>query len=387
MLDSLGLQPTLHAVAVVGSHAVRADLAIPSAASLRATLCGRPSSSDASGLVVGIVRGARDAEPIAGVAVTGEWLELSLTAKGVIRNTPRLVAKTGENGWFAICNVPSPGMMTFMASRGSDSTDVIDVQIPADGFLRRELYLGSARSRLARDTSLLTDTLAPARRVREGDGRLSGTVITAVGDQPLAGAQVGIANGPQTRSNARGEWTLIGAPTGTRMLEVRAVSYYPDRRAVNIVADAPALRIALSTFKSVLDTVKVVAGRSTERERTGFIERSKSGTGTYLTADDIARRKSIVASDIFRMVPGVRVQVDTNGFEKQLMVRGRNLSEWCSAMVYLDGHRLERVSADDIDGMLRPDEIAGIEVYAGAEVPPQFQLPLSGCGSIVIWTK
>jgi hypothetical protein len=386
MLDSLGLQPTLREVSVSGSRAMRADLAIPSPARLRTTICGPQSSPDANGLVVGVVRGARDGAPISGAAVAGEWLELSITAKGVVRRVPRLVATTGENGWFAMCNVPSAGTMTFMASHGADSTDVIEVQVPAVGFLRRELYLGSARTVLTGETSSLDDTLAAPRRLHVGDGRLSGTVVAAVGGLPLAGAQVNIVDGPRTRANARGEWTLVAAPMGTRMLEVHAVSYYPERRSVDIVAGAEVVRVALSTFKSVLDTVKVVAGRTDDRERAGFVERRRSGIGSYLTPDDIARRRPVVTSDLFRMMPGVRVEGDTSGFEKQLMVRGSQ-ARWCKAAIYLNGHHVDGLSADDINGMVSPNEIAAIEVYAGSSVPPQFQEILSGCGSIVIWTK
>lgn len=385
MLDSLGLEPTLHQVSVDGVRTVRIDLAIPSPTRLRAATCGPQSSPDPQALVVGIVRDARDKTPVARGTVTAEWLELSITAKGLVRRVPRLVATTTESGWFAMCNVPSAGMMTLMASRGADSTDVIEVQVPAEGFLRHELYLGSSRTVITGDTTL-ADTLAPPRHLLVGDGRLSGRIVTASGGLPLAGAQVGIVNGPQTTTNERGEWTLVNAPSGTRMLAVRAISYYPERRSVDIVAGAPPVRIALSTFKSVLDTVKVMAARPSDRERAGFMERSRSGVGRYLTPDDIARRQPIVTSDLFRMVPGVRLDVDTTGFDKQLMVRGGQ-AKWCQSAIYVNGHHMTGFTAGDIDSMLRPNEIAGIEVYAGTSVPPQFQQAFSACGSIVIWMK
>ena len=43
--------------------------------------------------------------------------------------------------------------------------------------------------------------------------------------------------------------------------------------------------------------------------------------------------------------------------------------------------------AQDIDDWVHPNEVAGIEVYAGTVVPPQFQVGLKGCGRIVIWTE
>jgi hypothetical protein len=62
----------------------------------------------------------------------------------------------------------------------------------------------------------------------------------------------------------------------------------------------------------------------------------------------------------------------------------------CSPSLYLDGNLIptpaDGLAAVDIDAWVRPNEIAGIEVYFD-QVPAQFQHDMSGCGSIVIWTK
>ncbi len=391
ILDSLGVEPPLREVHVEGLTPVRADLAIPSPVRLRAAICGPQSTMDA-GVVVGIVFDAKDRSPASKVSVTGEWLELSFAPGGLVRKVPRLVATTGDNGWFALCNVPSGGTMALTASRGGDSTDRIDVQVPVEGFLRRELYLGSARVVVAGDTTHRTDSLAPpVRRVHVGDGRVSGTVVAAVGGQPLAGAQASIVDGPQTRANERGEFALTDAPYGTRMLEVRAVGYYPVRRRVDVVAGAAPVHVALSTLKSVLDTVKVMATRREWRDIKEFQERRRSGAGRYLGADDIMRRHPIVSSDIFRNISGVRMLLDDTG-ERTIFLRGGVGSaggqDLCAPAIFLDGSFLsESFTAADIDTWVRPNEIAAIEIYHDAGVPAQFQRALSGCGAIVIWSK
>ncbi|HLA14880.1 MAG TPA: carboxypeptidase-like regulatory domain-containing protein, partial [Gemmatimonadaceae bacterium] len=102
LLDSLGVDAPLIEVRVEGRQAIRADLAIPSPARIRAAICGPKPALDSSGVLVGVVRDARGGAPTSGVTVTGEWLELTFTTKGLGRRIPRLVATTGDNGWFAM---------------------------------------------------------------------------------------------------------------------------------------------------------------------------------------------------------------------------------------------------------------------------------------------
>jgi len=387
LLDSLGVDAPLRGISVDGKEPARVDLAIPSPARLRAAICGAQSALDSSAVLVGVVRSVRDGAPAAGVVVTGRWLEFTFTKKGMVRRTPRLVATTGENGWFALCNVPTGGTMSLIAGHGADSTDLLEIQVSTEGFVRRDLYLGTAQSLVLRDTAnQAIPGAARSRRVHSGDATVGGIVVAAAGGRPLAGAQVAIIAGPQTRANERGEWMLSDAPSGTRMLEIRAVGYYPERRAVNIVAGAPPVRVALSTLKAVLDTVKIVAARLKSRDRTGFHERRRqSSAGHFITPEDIAKRQLNVTSEIFRTVPGIIMERTVLG-PTPIMMRGM-VEDMCVPAVYLDGALMRDLSPEDIDAWVHPNEIAGIEVYAGAGIPPQFQAAQSGCGSIVIWTR
>lgn len=319
--------------------------------------------------------------------MSGEWLELSVRREGLARRIPRLVFTTGETGWFAICNLPSAGMIALRASRGGDSTDLIELQVPAHGLLRRELYLGFAPPATTGETARAADSLVPPRRgARSGDGRLSGTVVTADGGRPIMGAQVSIASGSRTRTNESGEFTLLDAPPGTRSLEVRALSFYPERRPVDVLADGPPIRVALATLRAVLDTVRVTARRPIDQMRNGFLERRRSGVGRFLTREDITLRQPIVTSDIFRTVPGVRLELDADRFDSRILMRGA-VDEWCLPVIFIDGRRMNNLSADELDTWMRPKDIIGIEVYTGAGVPPQYEQGMSACGSIVIWTR
>ena len=376
MLDSLGLEPLLRTVAITGGTAVRADLAIPSPARLRTAICGASTAQNSGAVLIGSVRDASGHAPVAGVTVIAEWVELTFGAGGMTRRLPRRIATTRESGWFSICNVPGPGLVMLMASRGADSTAMIEVQVPASGLHRRELYLGAAR---------ITAGVDSARPIHVGEGRLSGSVRATNDGRPLAGAQVGIVGGPQTRADARGEWTLRNAPPGTRLLEVRAVGYYPERRAVDIVDRVAPLQVALATFKSVLDTMKINASRTVDQNLIGFHERRRSSVGRFLSPRDIAVRQPFVTSEIFRAVPGLFLD-RTMDAEEKVMMRGL-FEARCEPAIFINGQWMNGLTSGDLDGFIRPNDIAGIEVYMAGQVPAQFQPGLAGCGSLVFWTK
>ncbi len=391
LLDSLGVAAPVREVVVAAQLSARVDLSTPAPASLRTAICGA-RSRDSGAVVIGTVHDARDGSPAARVEVTAEWLEMTFTTHGAARRAPRLVANTGDNGWFALCNVPRGGTMFLQASRGADSTDRIEVLVPSEGFLRHELWLGSARTVVVGDSARRAGSaVLPPRRVHVGTGRLSGTVTAAAGGQPLAGAQVSVVDGPQAQANAQGEWVLVDAPAGTRMLEVRAVGYYPARRRVDVVAGAPPIRVALSTFKAVLDTVRVTATRYNARVASGFAERHRSGMGRYLTADDIARTGAFNTADLFKMMPGVRLDRtvdDSMSITMRSAFGGFNGgTAMCSPMIFLDRHPLPGISAAELDGLIVPTRLAGVEVYTESSVPAEFTEPLKGCGAIVLWSK
>lgn len=383
MLDSLGVEPPLREIRVDGDQQQSVELAIPSPSRLRAAICGRGAAGDSGAVIVGIVRSAENGTALPGVTVTGEWLEVSVGRGGLFRSNPRVGMTTGQNGWFALCGVPRAGNVAIIATRGGDSTDLTDVEIPAERFVRRELHLGSARAAAGLVDSRSGAAAQARRRIRLGNGTATGSVIAAADGRPLAGAQVGLVNGPRTNTNERGEWTLVDAPTGTRMLEVRAIGFYPLLRRVDIVAGAAPVRIELQTLKAVLAMVKIRASRLADRNVSEFQERRRTGIGRFLTPDDIAMRAPVITSDLFRTIPGIRF----DSRQGLILMRGTT-EDWCNASIYLNGHYMREFTVEDIDDwVMNTRNITGIEVYSESSVPPQFQPGLTGCGSIAIWTR
>jgi hypothetical protein len=395
MLDSLGLEPPLREVEVKGGRRVRVDLAIPSASRLRSAICGPRTDTDHGGVLVGIVRDARDGHPMPEATVSVEWAEVTISRGAFVSRTPRRFAMTLENGYYAICGVPSPGTMMLRAAHGADSTDWIEVQTPDDGFLRRELWLGAAHAVRVSDSSRIGALLPLTRVVQQGDGLLAGTVVTVAQGKPLMDALVSIVGGPETRTNDRGQFRLTGVPGGTRTLLVRAVGYYPAQRSVDVVPGAAPVHVQLMTFRAVLDTVKVTGRRIRDRYR-GFEERRRSASGVFVTADQIARWRPLNTSDIFRFIPAVKVV--HRAHESIVVLRGAiadtafadttaSAGTICQPMMFLNGRNLFDIPLEAIDTVVLPEEIDAIEVYVGGTVPPQYDDARRGCGAIVIWTR
>jgi len=390
MLDSLGMQPVARAVSINRNGALRADLAIPGARRLRDVLCGPRTATNSGAVVIGVIRDARTRAPISGVRVVGQWHEVTLGVGGIQQRMPRRVTTSEENGSYVLCNVPAPGLVSVIASRGADSTDLVEFEVPFDGFMRRELFLGAARTVAVVDSTPLADTLAMrSPTVHLGDARLTGTVVAIDGGAPIVGAVVGIKNGPQTRANERGFWTLQNVPPGSRTLEVRALGHVPVRRSVDVIEGTPPIRVAMVTFKATLDTLKITAGLSVNLDLQQFEQRRKTnGMGRFLTAADIFKRQPLETSQLFRNFAGLELRRATtaNGDTEVILMKGV-FDDQCMPTIFLNGTPMQNTDANILDNFVRPEKIIGIEVYSPTSIPPQFQIGLSGCGSIVIWAR
>jgi hypothetical protein len=87
--------------------------------------------------------------------------------------------------------------------------------------------------------------------------------------------------------------------------------------------------------------------------------------------------------------------VDT-GLLRRFLVRGM-FGGRCVPSVFIDGAYMFDLPASDLDAFVKPDEVAGIEVYTGLGVPGQFSAgnfglgpgarPKEPCGAVVVWTR
>lgn len=368
ILDSIGVQAPARHVVVANDASHPIALAIPSAASLRIAVCGSDVARDSSALMLGTVRDPRDGMPVAGVVLNARWAEFTIGSSGITRRTAGTATTSRPNGWFALCKLPA-GTISLLLTAPGDTSRTIDLPLVANGFHRRDLYIG-----------------APAR------GRARGRIVVADSGRAVAGAHIGLAPGLSATTDQNGAWTIDGVPLGTQMLEVRALGFHRESRAVDVVADEqqPLQEVALQSFGAILAAVQVSANRSgsgTAALREFADRRRRGGMGRFFDADALARRNPTVISDLLRTMPGFIG-------DGSLMMKG-NFSDGaggfdsnCAAEVYVDGHLLRGISASELDGLVRPEYVIAMEVYsAGSPKPAEFESGMSGCGAVVIWQK
>ncbi len=360
-LDQLAIEAPLFRVNMTSPEELEVPMTIPSAETIIATRCGPGDPEQPMGLYMGFVRAAATNQQVPAARVRAQYTEVTVGPRGVERRYPSRFGSSTDDGLFTLCGVPRNAPVTARAYSGGDSTGFIELRVPRNGLLVRDLLIGSTN---------------------KGTGALRGTVKSASGKE-IASARVVLwgasGNGANTTN---GQYTLEGLPTGTQMIEARAIGYQPMRVAVDIPAtDAATADITLETLVATVDTVRV-RGDRLSNQMAEFETRRRAGFGAFIDENQLNQRSPIFMADIFRTVPGV---VIANGQSPQGRVMMRNNGGTCAPAVFLNGMNVP-VPDGNLDAIMNSQEVMAVEVYSRtASVPPQFD-SRNGCGSIVVWT-
>lgn len=404
VLDSLGFEAPVSRVDVRTSGEVRAPLATLSARSIVSRRCPAARARDSLGLVMGRVRVGESGLPAAGATVVVQWREYTIGKGKIDQSLPFIEVKTANDGRFAICGVPSPGTIMVHASTDSAASGMVDLEVPTDGLLRRDLWVGrwslqtidaaseNARPAIAPDSAVRSQT-APrdstpvaTAQVLRGDGVLSGTVRGSNG-VPIAGARlVVVGSGVSATTGEDGSFTLRSLPGGSRLVDIRALGFLPARQVIDIGDGASrADPLTMEPVATFLDTVKVRGATSVYAQlMEGFERRRRTPRGYFLGIEDMKRLAPLYVADLFRTIPGLHVRPnDYSGYT--VSMRTTASVALCSPAVFLDGVQ-QFPTEGDLELLVALHDLRGVEVYPqGSIAPPQFR-GSGTCGSIVLWS-
>jgi hypothetical protein len=372
MLDSLGLVFTERLLTISKPGDVHVDLAVPGPERIEKELCGRTSDIDSTGAVLGYVLNAHTLAAAESATVIVEWAEFSVDPTGVSHRVLYRAGTTGPGGWFAVCGVPISTSVVLRALAGSDTTGPVQVDVPKGRIARRVLYI---------DHSIApATTLADQGRHRAIVG---GWVRTEDG-VPIRGARVSLFGSDIVGvTNDSGAFEISGVNGGSQTLMTRAIGFVPDERGVDITDRHIPVIIGLLSIRRFLDTVHVKATRESMTSAVGFDDRRRLGAGKFFTAGDVERLRPDVLSDLLRHAPALGMVTD-NAHDVKIRMRG-DLGP-CTPALFLDGKQLTNWEISDLDSLVQPDQLAGMEIYTPAMTPAEFRTKM-GCGTIVVWTR
>jgi hypothetical protein len=216
-------------------------------------------------------------------------------------------------------------------------------------------------------------------------------VVRDSAEHPVADADV-IARpgGKRTRSDSAGRFVLTGLDGGKYTIVGRKLGYTPTNYDVSLSSNGKVdIKLVLEHRMPTLDTVIVRADRTCSRATLeGFACRRHAGGGVFLDYTDIDEKEPIWTADIFRDIPGFRVDVRSTRYG---LVRVPTRPLGCIASL-VDG--FPPSPARPIPES--PYDLIAVEVYAKADsVPREYQIytwprgdvtRTGRCSLIVYWT-
>lgn len=241
--------------------------------------------------------------------------------------------------------------------------------------------------------AVLTLLLAAALEAqRPGTALLIGRVTVDSTNQAIPGAEVSIPSlSLRTTTDSLGHFRLEGVAPGRRGLRVNKLGYAPMRTAVEFSSgDTVEMEIGMSISAEEMAAIEIIATQNSSRRLQEFERRRSSGTGSYLTAEDIARQSRGRLSESLRTLAGIRLITGSSG--GTYLIGGRSTrGAPCFTAVMLDGSWMydgERFQTPFDVNSIVPEEVAAIEYYRGlSNTPVELQGRRLSCGALVIWTK
>ena len=215
------------------------------------------------------------------------------------------------------------------------------------------------------------------------------TVYASETQAPLAGARLSVDGRPRGVADARGVVRVDGLERGTHGLGVSLIGRIPHGLRLELTAGEEREVVVVLRPLSVRLAPLTVSARERSRDRRveDFYRRAQDhSVGRFVTRAQIEERNITLFSDIFRGIPGLRVDPAPGGVVVN-NVRAVSLIDGdgdCPPRYFVDGFPYRLDAAVDVE--FSAADVEGVEVYPG-NVPAQWGGTRALCGVILIWTR
>lgn len=368
-LSSIGFSLPDREVRVSEGIDVATTLATPSGPTIYRVLC-RNTPEPSTGVLLGTLTDARTGQPVRGGEVRGDWVVATLDrTAGFVRRPQVVRAAVDSSGRYQLCGVPTDVPVLLRATAVGVQGPPLDLRLADRAFDVRHLSLD-----LSPDSA--------------GVAVLTGVVRS--GGDPVSNAQV-LVLGVETvaRTDEQGRFRLERLKAGTHSVEARAIGFTRQRQTIELHGDRP-VSIELALERQAVELPEIAVKAPETAGLSGFEERRRrGGFGRYITKEDVLLRQPVRTEDLFKTVPGMRVEPVGQTEYRLLSTRGGpGFSTVCEPTVFIDDIRLPLDPENGLTIPVQPQELEGIEVYQGAgSIPIQYRAVGQNCGVILIWTK
>jgi hypothetical protein len=212
---------------------------------------------------------------------------------------------------------------------------------------------------------------------------INGIVVGEDDHAPLPDAVIGLLRQGQTlasiRSGSDGRFAFADISPGAAFITVRRLGYQPRKVEVDISTSTAKEPLEL-TLAPVATDIEAVTIEGATGKLQGFNDRrGRSSFGYFFDQNDIRKKSPRYVSELFRTIPGARLRVSR---------RAGNVLELrnCTPRIWLDGVRADNA---EIDELISPSEIAGMEIYPSfAGVPAEYMDKENrACGVVLVWSR
>jgi hypothetical protein len=397
LMDSLNIPAV---VKEIDTHAdARVDtLTLPTGWEIVSRTCPRDSVTRGEGMLHGRVLDER-ARPLGQAAVTVSWkgdfkiVSSGTTGNGVGYNEKTLGAMSDDAGQWRVCGVPTETPITVRVLTDSLS-DVRTTRVPehqpfaAIDLVARRIAQATRDLETAKAQIVLPRALVELMVMDPNGNVLPDATLEVV---TSSGASRTVVTGPSGRA------LMPDVAPGRLTLRAKRIGFTPGQVVATVEAGRNTVPIVLSQVAApMLDTVRVIGGRRTTSRLDEFeTRRLNHVTAASFTREDILKRNPTETWQVLASVPSMRISDRDN---MVVAVSTRNMmsnfgGQPCYMRVMVDGMERTREGGAtfDLRQLPKPEEIHGIEVFAGpATIPLQYGGigdPTKWCGLIAIWTR
>lgn len=234
----------------------------------------------------------------------------------------------------------------------------------------------------------------PAERVVSG-------LVTDSGGRVIPYVNVVLPRGRLIVTNQGGEFSFRFPGKDQLPITLRRLGFRPLELKLPPGGDTT-LTIVLEQVPQTMQTIAIQTERMRTLDSRGFYSRladRERGAlrGEFVTPEEVERFRPSRATQLLDQRSGIQTRRvgSCHVMTQCWVVLGTG---GCTATVYLDGKRLNSLSAAQgtqsspssapfLDELITPTAIAGIEVYPRGSSPPQYQSMAGSCAVVLIWTR